>query len=50
MAAVAREQIAAEGWRNVTVVQSPAEEADIEGSADASGYIITGQAPLRPQS
>ena len=36
MAAVAREQIAAEGWRNVTVVQSPAEEAEIEGSADAA--------------
>jgi trans-aconitate methyltransferase len=36
MAAVAREQIAEEGWGNVTVVQSPAEEAEIEVAADAA--------------
>jgi trans-aconitate methyltransferase len=36
MAAVAREQIAGEGWSNVTVVQSPAEEAEIEVAADAA--------------
>ena len=36
MAAVAREHIAEEGWRNVTVVQSPAEEAEIAVSADAA--------------
>jgi len=36
MAAVAREHIAEEGWRNVTVVQSPAEEAEIEVAADAA--------------
>jgi len=36
MAAVAREYIDREGWRNVTVVQSPAEEARLEGSADAA--------------
>jgi len=36
MAAVAREHIAAEGWRNVTVVQSPAEDADIAVTADAA--------------
>src|SRR5271166_5083715 len=36
MAAVAREHIAAEGWRNVTVVQSPAEEAQIAVTADAA--------------
>ncbi len=36
MAAVAREQIAEEGWGNVTVVQSPAEEAAIEIAADAA--------------
>ena len=35
MAAVAREHIAAEGWRNVTVVQSPAEDAEIAVAADA---------------
>jgi len=36
MAAVAREHIAEEGWRNVTVVQSPAEEAEIAVNADAA--------------
>ena len=36
MAAVAREHIAAEGWRNVTVVQSPAEEAEVGVTADAA--------------
>jgi trans-aconitate methyltransferase len=36
MAAVAREHIAEEGWRNVTVVTSPAEEAEIEVTADAA--------------
>jgi SAM-dependent methyltransferase len=36
MAAVARERIAAEGWRNVTVVQSPAEDAEIAVTADAA--------------
>ena len=36
MAAVAREQIADEGWRNVTVVQSAAEEAQIGMTADAA--------------
>ena len=35
MAALAREHIAAEGWRNVTVVQSRAEEAEIAVAADA---------------
>jgi SAM-dependent methyltransferase len=36
MAAVAREHIAREGWRNVTVVQAPAEEARLETTADAA--------------
>src|ERR1700722_4024633 len=36
MAAVAREHIARQGWRNVTVVQSPAEEARLEATADAA--------------
>jgi demethylmenaquinone methyltransferase/2-methoxy-6-polyprenyl-1,4-benzoquinol methylase len=36
MAAVACERIAREGWRNVTVVQSPAEEARITQTADAA--------------
>jgi SAM-dependent methyltransferase len=36
MAAVAREHVAEEGWRNVTVVQSRAEDAKIAVSADAA--------------
>ena len=36
MAAVARERIAGEGWRNVTVVESPAEDAQIPVTADAA--------------
>jgi SAM-dependent methyltransferase len=36
MAAVAREQAAREGWRNVTVVQSSAEDAPIGLTADAA--------------
>ena len=36
MAAVAREHIAAEGWNNVTVMQSPAEDAEIGVTADAA--------------
>jgi SAM-dependent methyltransferase len=36
MAGVAREHIAREGWRNVTVVQSPAEDARLEATADAA--------------
>ena len=36
MAAVAREHIACEGWDNVTVVQAPAEDAEIGLAADAA--------------
>jgi SAM-dependent methyltransferase len=36
MAAVARAHIAREGWRNVTVVQAPAEDVRLEGTADAA--------------
>jgi demethylmenaquinone methyltransferase/2-methoxy-6-polyprenyl-1,4-benzoquinol methylase len=36
MAAVARETIAREGWDNVTVIQAPAEYAEIERAVDAA--------------
>jgi len=36
MTAVAREHIASKGWRNVTVVQSSAEDAQIARTADAA--------------
>ena len=38
MAEVAREHVAAEGWDNVTVVQSPAEDAEIPVAADAAVF------------
>ncbi len=36
MVAVARERIASEGWPNVTVVEAPAEDAQIAVTADAA--------------
>jgi protein-L-isoaspartate O-methyltransferase len=36
MAAIARERVAREGWPNVTIVQSGAEDARIAGTADAA--------------
>ena len=38
MAEVAPEHVAAEGWDNVTVVQSPAEDAEIPVAADAAVF------------
>jgi protein-L-isoaspartate O-methyltransferase len=36
MAAIARERVDREGWPNVTIVESGAEDAQIEGTADAA--------------
>jgi SAM-dependent methyltransferase len=52
MAAVAREHIAEEGWRNVALVQSPAEDAQIAVAADAALFcavhdILQSPAALR---
>lgn len=52
MAALAREHIAREGWANVVVVQSPAEEARPEATADAALFcavhdILQSPAALR---
>ena len=52
MAALAREHIAREGWDNVVVVQSPAEEARPEATADAALFcavhdILQSPAALR---
>jgi SAM-dependent methyltransferase len=38
MAEAAREHIAGQGWRNVTVVQAPAEDAEIPVLADAAVF------------
>jgi precorrin-6B methylase 2 len=45
MAAVAREHIACEGWRNVTVVQSSAEDARIPLTADAALFCQCAPGP-----
>ena len=52
MVAVARERIEQEGWRNVTVVQSSAEDAQIADTADAALFcavhdILQSQGALR---
>ena len=52
MAAVAREHIACQGWDNVTVVQAPAEDAEIGLTADAALFcavhdILQSQDALR---
>ena len=52
MVAVARERIEQEGWHNVTVVQSPAEDAQITLTADAALFcavhdILQSQDALR---
>ena len=52
MAAVARERIAREGWPNATVVQAPAEDAQIPVTADAALFcavhdILQSQGALR---
>jgi trans-aconitate methyltransferase len=52
MAALAREHIAAEGWRNVTVMRSRAEDAEIAVTADAALFcavhdILQSPAALR---
>ena len=49
MAAVARERIAAEGWRNVTVVQAPAEDAGIAVTADAALFCAVHDILQSPQ-
>src|ERR1035438_10513826 len=52
MAAVARERVASEGWPNVTIVESPAEAAEIPVTADAALFcavhdILQSPAALR---
>ncbi len=50
MAAVAREHIAREGWRNVTVVESPAEQAEIGVTADAALFCAVHDILQSPQA
>ena len=50
MVAVAREHIACEGWRNVTVVQSSAEDAQIPLAADAALFCAVHDIPQSPDA
>jgi demethylmenaquinone methyltransferase/2-methoxy-6-polyprenyl-1,4-benzoquinol methylase len=50
MVAVARENIAREGWDNVTVIQAPAEEAEIERTADAALFCAVHDILQSPQA
>jgi len=50
MAAVARERIARAGWDNVTVIQAPAEEAQVERAADAALFCAVHDILQSPQA
>jgi trans-aconitate methyltransferase len=50
MVAVAREHIASEGWRNVNIVQSPAEEAQIALTADAALFCAVHDIMQSPEA
>jgi len=62
MAAIARERVAREGWRNVTIVQSGAQDARIADTADAALFcavhdimqspdaLLNVMSQLRPQA
>lgn len=41
MLARAREQVRANGWGNITLIESPVEEADIPGEADAALFALS---------
>jgi ubiquinone/menaquinone biosynthesis C-methylase UbiE len=41
MARIARARVAAEGWRNVSVIEAPAEDALLPGSFDAALFNFT---------
>jgi hypothetical protein len=50
MAAHARERIRREGWRCVTLIESPAETAAIGASADAALFHFTHDVLQRPEA
>jgi SAM-dependent methyltransferase len=50
MIAVARDRVRRQGWRNVTLVCTPAEEADIELTADAALFHFTHDILRRPEA
>jgi 16S rRNA G1207 methylase RsmC len=49
-AAVAREHIASQGWRNVTVVQSSAEDAQVPLTADAALFCAVHDIMQSPEA
>ena len=50
MAAVAYERVTREGWDNVTVIQAPAEEAEIGRAADAALFCAVHDILQSPQA
>ena len=50
MLAVARERVAQQGWRNITLVQSPIAEAPIPIAADAALLCAVHDVLRSPQS
>jgi trans-aconitate methyltransferase len=50
MVTVAREHIASEGWRNVTVVQSSAEDAQVAVTADAALFCAVHDIMQSPEA
>ena len=50
MVAVAREHIASEGWRNVTVVRSSAEDAQVTRTADAALFCAVHDIMQSPEA
>jgi ubiquinone/menaquinone biosynthesis C-methylase UbiE len=50
MAAVAYERVTREGWDNVSVIQAPAEEAEIERPADAALFCAVHDILQSPQA
>lgn len=41
MLAQARERVKASGWQNITLIESPVEEADISGQVDAALFALS---------
>ena len=50
MVTVAREHIASQGWRNVTVVQSSAEDAQVAVTADAALFCAVHDIMQSPEA
>ncbi len=50
MLARARERVETNGWQNITLIQSPVEEADIPGQLDAALFALSHDIARSPQA